>query len=1372
MKKLLFLLIITVATAVNAQNSNLMVAPGYINEFGFLDPLPTPIITGITGAPNQSGNPYDAYDGDPAEYASNIITKPNGEINFFIVDGFIYDKEGNFIAALEVNGGEVAKGTSEIMIIPFPNDCERFYIVSTTPPPVPGSFEKVPYLFILNMSLPNVYYSVPNSTNCEYFGALEPVYFYGNNADYYQSIQSVAGESGIEFYPLNAPAGNKISGVVMGCTQQRPDGSRLAFITSGRAAFCFHISVNGFQAVSVIDLPNYALNPVSIRSELEVTELSNGNYRIAVPYFSQTISSSTFQSLFTAELTSSGSLIVGTEQVFHTQYYTPNVSLSGRFRGIEFSEDGNIMYVTQTTNPLEPNSLKFFDFLNPTPDLVPITLPASIGQDGFQYSMLERSFNNVMQIATENGLYTLADMNNPSSTIALTNASTYNHTSEGLPMSTEHRMFMLQDQIDGMDYSNSFGVNLTCCIDYSDFHEEIYTAQSGTWTNGNGLNPFNATGPVDVKKELRIPAGVTVTISSMQFNFAPGARVVIENGINGQQGGRLILNNSLFTSDKRCNSANMWLGVEVWGNSGLVQGSINNSTQGRLIMTSSTIENAMIGALISKRQVTSNPITNCAIDNVVQPTGFINANNGGIVQASNSRFLNNQNGVMFRPYVAPNNLNNVSHFFRTNFHWTDDYVESDIAAHARLMSVKGVNFKGCEFMNLISEGVNNHYQGFGIHSTESQFSVTPYCTSIIQYGTPCPNATPSQFNNLIFGILASNSVQNTYSFTCSENNFTDNRFGIFVVGTKLERILRNDFAIRQTDTYQTAGIAMYNSSGYFVQENELYALDNPLVTADQANTYGIVVNNSGENVNEIYKNDFHELKIGGQTERVNATAITPTNQPDGSFTMKGLQWKCNDYQSDIENHDMTLMSGRLHYYQGKTTGATTLVEARKNAANNKFSLTAEGMPAMHDFYVSDFSQEFEYTFLDVARHEPDSYTTTTNLYGNVMDVNEALWGGLPITSDAGACPSKIVKKIPLISLPAIFQFREDANDLENQIDGGNTAALLDLIETGSNGQVKNGLMAASPYLSDEVLIRYIQSNPPHGHLKQVMVANSQLSEQLKAVLVNHVMPNGTANQIADAQVGISERTKLYTEINYLRGEADLEYNDLISQLLLDESDTLDVQVIIDVMEAVGDHERLRQLLSFYIGIDDTSRAIQTRQQLEIDNACMYFIELKDIHQEISCKKDPVEALQEDPSLVARLEDLRANSTDEMIALSADNLLNYFVGIVDDSPFLTDDVNKSMFTQSEIKEKIDLHRNVAVNIYPNPTTGRVNFDYPDQSTGTMEITIISIDGKVMMEFSATETNGESVDVSHLQKGYYLVKITLDGEELETQKLEVF
>ncbi len=1371
MKKLLFLLIITVATAVNAQNSNLMVAPGYINEFGFLDPLPTPIITGITGAPNQSGNPYDAYDGDPAEYASNIITKPNGEINFFIVDGFIYDKEGNFIAALEVNGGEVAKGTSEIMIIPFPNDCERFYIVSTTPPPVPGSFEKVPYLFILNMSLPNVYYSVPNSTNCEYFGALEPVYFYGNNADYYQSIQSVAGESGIEFYPLNAPAGNKISGVVMGCTQQRPDGSRLAFITSGRAAFCFHISVNGFQAVSVIDLPNYALNPVSIRSELEVTELSNGNYRIAVPYFSQTISSSTFQSLFTAELTSSGSLIVGTEQVFHTQYYTPNVSLSGRFRGIEFSEDGNKMYVTQTTNPLEPNSLKFFDFLNPTPDLVPITLPAAIGQSGFQYSMLERSFNNVMQIATEDGLYTLADMNNPSSTIALTNAFTYNHTSEGLPMSTEHRMFMLQDQIDGMDYSNSFGVNLTCCIDYSDFHEEIYTAQSGTWTNGNGLNPFNATGPVDVKKELRIPAGVTVTISNMQFNFAPGARVVIENGINGQQGGRLILNNSLFTSDKRCNSANTWLGVEVWGNSGLVQGSINNSTQGRLIMSNSTIENALIGALISKRQVTSNPITNCAMDDVVQPTGFVDANNGGIVQTSNSHFLNNHRGVMFRPYVATNNMNNVSHFFRTNFHWTDDYLISNVGDQARLISVKGVNFKGCEFMNLISAGNNKHYQGFGIHATESQFYVTPYCPSITQFGQPCPNPIPSRFSNLSYGIRAFNFVNAAYTFTCSENVFSDNRYGIYVVGTRSERILRNDMAVRQTDTYQTAGIALYNSTGYFVQENELYALDNPLVTADQAETYGIVVNNSGEDVNEIYKNDFHELKIGGQTERVNATiVIYPSND-----TIKGLQWKCNDFQFDIENHDLTLMSGRMNYHQGTASGGTSLLDAKRRAANNKFSLTSEASSLEHDIYLSDYSQHIMYSHLNAAQHIPDSYTffnlSPSGVNQASIALSSAQWGG-PITDDAGACPSKIVKKIPSISLPAIFQFRDAAEDLGDQIDGGNTTSLLDLIETGSNGQVKNGLMAASPYLSDEVLIRYIQSNPPHGHLKQVMVANSQLSEQVKAVLVNHVMPNGTANQIADAQVGISERTKLYTEINYLRGEADLEYNDLISQLLLDESDTLDVQVIIDVMEAVGDHERLRQLLSLYIGIDDTSRAEQTRVQLEAENACVYFMELKDIHREISCKKDPSEALQEDPNLVARLEDLRANSQDEMIALAADYLLNYFFGITDAPPFLTDDVNKSMFTQSEIKEKIDLHRNVAVNIYPNPTTGRVNFDYPDQSTGTMEITIISIDGKVMMEFSATETNGESVDVGHLQKGYYLVKITLDGEELETQKLEVF
>ena len=48
-----------------------------------------------------------------------------------------------------------------------------------------------------------------------------------------------------------------------------------------------------------------------------------------------------------------------------------------------------------------------------------------------------------------------------------------------------------------------------------------------------------------------------------------------------------------------------------------------------------------------------------------------------------------------------------------------------------------------------------------------------------------------------------------------------------------------------------------------------------------------------------------------------------------------------------------------------------------------------------------------------------------------------------------------------------------------------------------------------------MLIQYINSNPPNGHLKQVLIANSNLSNAVKEVLVSYSMPNGTANQIAE-----------------------------------------------------------------------------------------------------------------------------------------------------------------------------------------------------------------------------------------------------------------
>lgn len=66
-----------------------------------LTPLPKPTtVYGQAGTTNSgtatAPNPYDGYDGQKPKFAGNIQPKPDGTIDFFIMDGVIYDGQGNF----------------------------------------------------------------------------------------------------------------------------------------------------------------------------------------------------------------------------------------------------------------------------------------------------------------------------------------------------------------------------------------------------------------------------------------------------------------------------------------------------------------------------------------------------------------------------------------------------------------------------------------------------------------------------------------------------------------------------------------------------------------------------------------------------------------------------------------------------------------------------------------------------------------------------------------------------------------------------------------------------------------------------------------------------------------------------------------------------------------------------------------------------------------------------------------------------------------------------------------------------------------------------------------------------------------------------
>ncbi len=1367
---------ILISNVLNAQNPSWILPPNFIKFDPILppqtSPLPTP--TYMFGDPTYpvNGDIYKGYIGQLPTNASNIISNAQGEIEFFIVDEFVYDKDGNYIDHLRDEDGNEVKGASEIVIIPNPINCQQYYIVTSMIES--GIYNKTPYVFLLDMSIlnPNAY----NTNNCRSYGAL--VELGSGTYPWGLAIKSIAPD-----FDWSDPSPGKKSNVFIAASDLTTNNERLVFVSNGIGIYRFKIGASGFTYENtVIPFPSPVFNPERSRSEMELVKLQSGNYRIAVPYVTSGILTgsgingySVWQQLYTAELNPYGNLIAGSIKQFPlNRENVSSIAYFAAFKGIEFSDDGQILYVTHSTNNIDTNPFEYYDFNNPTPDLLPITVAGGVN---LRYSTLELGANNELYMANENGLYKMStNASIPSGNLQSVSSFGYAPTHEGPIVDIDKKMYMLQDQIDGMDYSNYQFINQQCCMDNQPYDQLVFSATANaTWFPSG--NPLNGSSGVDVfiRDELRIPAGRTVTIQGMNLHFAPGARLVIENNstLLGQ-GGKLILDGTTLTVDDRCTSDAMWLGVEVWGNQTLTQGNFGYSNQGRLeLKNNSIIEHARIGALASKRQSSSLEVCPGVFETNILPNSFDNTRNGGIIISRNSSFLNNQIGVSIPKYYSPTNVNHLAQFRNTIFEWTGLLKDPSltIQQHAKLTENNGVSFLGCDFFNSSPDSFDElNGQGIGIQASNATFYVNSYCTVVTPYGTPCPSSDRSVFKNLSLGILAFYFIT-PKAFYCENSTFTDCRYGIYTNNSNLIKVVKNNFEVRE-NSYQTAGLIIFNSTGYKVESNNLYEFDDVDTDYGMGNSYGIVVNNSGPLHNEIYRNRFRNLKIGGQTEKQNALQNGMQVPNDVNYyTMSGLIWQCNHFDFIYET-DLNLVSGSIDWFQGNSVfdvGTPTLL-AKRHAANNRFSLGYEdplgaGFVPAHDLKSSDDSQQYQYTWIVGGNMYPDNISTNLLIQRDEIDFFPT------ITDTTGACPSKLIGKTKVQLKSERADIKEQIELLRAYLDKGDKEGLLSYIATWNDrNAVKNELLSASPYLSDEVLLAYINSNPPSAMLKDVMISNSPLSVEVKNLLATKNLPIGTKNQINAAQTGTSKRLVLFSEINYLEGVFSDSYYDLLRQDLFDTINVNAVDSLILTLQEEGTLDSKKMLLETYILKGDNAQADAIRSELVSLNTPTDLIELTDVIKVIRPLQATSWAFDNNPAMKTQVENIRDNSVHPDLALKAKILLETNENLENVPDFLVGVSNRSMQQPNQVNNSIETDVPLFVSIYPNPSTGIVNFDYPELGEGILSIQLLDLNGKeVYSQRSVSESNGERVDLSHIKKGLYLVRVCIDSEYIETQKL---
>ena len=919
----------------SAQNPLWIVAPKYMSP------------TGVRTLPTKPGG----YTGQPADYASNAIADDQGNLRIFIVDGEIFDYQGNMIGVTHFSPAMTTHGRSEVAIVPNPGNCEQLYIFSVGRDYNNGNFEDVPSYTLLDLSDLTLTYSM-----------------------------EMPGP-----YPVMDDGGNAFISV----SKKRPDNSHLIFISNRYSIKRYRLTASGITYLGAIGFPGE--RQTYVRSEMELFESSNPvadgyTFRIALSY-AQAVNHN--PTVFTMKLDANGAPIPGTE---FSGDYTATLASIPFIHGLEFDKTGRYLFVTHAVNSLYPCAIDYIDFATNT-----LHNLAQTGNTNFQYSQIE--FGKIFGVE---GLYMINDThigrisityNTTPTPDVITLSPTY--YPQGVAPSymgrfgvwaeyMDYKTFLLPDQIDGMDYNN-FDYTYYDHFKFPSLSSPFPAPATAVWAPGSNPLRTGLENYVYIKEELRIPKGKTITINGMHIHFGPGARLIIENGDGTLQGGKLTLGDgTLLTSDDRCGNQ-MWHGVEVWGNASVIQGTTTSSQQGRLILSGSTItvgpkiENALNGAAARATNVSTGAVL----------TGYF----GGIIEARNATFLNNQQDVLLANYTWLT-TDNRSAFTNCSFLTTRLLNNSSLAlgSHLSLTSVQGVRVAGCDFINS-SPAFAINARGAGIGALNAGFSAYARCSGST---LPCTPDDPSNFTGLSFGIT-SLTFGGTLTFSSDGNNFTNNVVGIGSTATKNQIIVRNNFKVREVLSTnplapQSTGIYLTGATGYTVEENELSSFDDPAIVNTAANNYGIVIRNSGTANNRIYRNRFSNLKIGGQSESTNGTSIF-------SPTVTGLVWKCNTFNAPIYSYDLTLMDGTINYFQGM--GVTTSISAaRQNAANNRFSLNNESTLTEHDFYVNSASTSFSYVdYFNQAFYDLDAYTTS-----RISVTHAQAPTGTYITYGAEGCP--------------------------------------------------------------------------------------------------------------------------------------------------------------------------------------------------------------------------------------------------------------------------------------------------------------------------------------------------------------------------------
>lgn len=917
----------------------------------------------------------------------------------------------------------------------------------------------------------------------------------------------------------------------------------------------------------------------------------------------------------------------------------------------------------------------------------------------------------------------------------------YDYSNEVLYAATDVGVFCYDDELsEWVNFSNNLPFKLIFDLE---INEKAQLIRAGTFGRGiwesNLMCKYKST-PLEItsnetwnsdvymQEDLIVNAGITLTIKSNVY-MPSEAEIIVERGA------RLIIDGGRITD--KC--GDLWKGIVVQGTHDSNQFPYSN--QGYIqLKNGAIIENANKAIL---------------------------AEGGAVVRASGSTFLNNRNDVWLEPYTSPSYPNmNYSYFtsceFKTEGQLND--ITKYPVIHLRIDNVSGIIVKNCHFSNDRTHDFSDepgplyaNYRGIGILAIDSDFKVIPNCATIQQYGVPCPSPLRNTFEGLYYGIKAK-AINSSATVTIKQSDFTHNYRGLLLENINTPSVFLNtfdaDYSGVGTNLYQiypppysnsTYSMYLNNCQGYRVEENEFKNGD-----------AGLFLYQSGETAHEIYKNTFENIDNHGYASGI--TALGKNSDITGNI---GLEFYCNTFNTNNYNMSLIGEGSSIKQIQGEYSNATgnTLDHNCLDSDNS-------------DFYLAENS-----LFSHYAYYHGGDPLFCTNMDFQTQGADNGCESNLDDQSSIEVLQFK---------LAALGNNSESAqNELKGLIDGGNTELMLSVTENlGPNNFNKSCdiLIASSPYLSDEVLVSFMQANVngKAAKKKDVLLANSPLPENAKQELHNYWLPPPFKQMVEDAQNGINpikekelEISSILTErqsilnkaIAYsLYNDSILEYQDTIIDILLNEDYYTAKYYLIPLLISREDFaEATIQLANFESEVSDMSDNIKS----EILNYIEYLTIVKDFSEN-----------NNDENIIANnisfLENL-AETDNVSGSIGAQIMLENYSDDYDypEKIYIIEPEfsSKSLLINSDnTDENNSFTENF--NIYPNPANNNLIVEYEFENTNNTLIKIYNLQGQLIKSIPITSQKDKIViDVSDFSEGDYLITICCGESNKFTKQISI-